>query len=122
MVLTNEQIYTYAMRLAQINFNEVILPVKANFYLIKNKNLLIELAQEIDKSRESILNQYGHLSEDNAQYIIEPNKKEEAQKALNELLNLSQEVQIYKVPLGIFTNENIMTHAQMEAIMFMIEE
>ena len=52
MLLTNQQIYSYATNLANEEFHNVALPVKISFYLIKNKKLLMELAQEIDKGRE----------------------------------------------------------------------
>lgn len=122
MLLTNQQIYSYATNLANEEFNNVALPVKISFYLIKNKKLLMELAQEIDKGREQILNQYGTLSEDKTQYIINSAQSEQAQTAMNELFNLSQEVQIYTVPLNAFGCESLLTPAQMEALMFMIEE
>lgn len=122
MLLTNQQIYSYATNLANEEFYNVALPVKISFYLIKNKKLLMELAQEIDKGREQILNQYGTLSEDKTQYIINSAQSEQAQTAMNELFNLSQEVQIYTVPLDTFGCESLLTPAQMEALMFMIEE
>lgn len=122
MLLTNQQIYSYATNLANVNFDTVALPIKISFYLIKNKKLLIELAQEIDKSREQILNQYGTLSTDKTQYIIDSAKKEQAQTAMNELFSLPQEVQIYTVSLDAFVQDNTLTPSQMEAIMFMIEE
>jgi hypothetical protein len=79
MIVTNSQIYFYANNL-MTNFvtNELKLPIKINFYLIKNKNLLIQLAQELDKNRADILNHYGVLSDDKTSYIIPPEKVEAA--------------------------------------------
>lgn len=122
MLLTNQQIYSYATNLANEEFHNVALPVKISFYLIKNKKLLMELAQEIDKGREQILSQYGTLSEDKTQYIINSAQSEQAQTAMNELFNLAQEVEIYTVPLDTFVGESLLTPSQMETLMFMIEE
>ena len=79
MILTNNQIYSYANNL-MTNFvaNELKLPIKINFYLIKNKNLLMQLAQELDKNRADILSNYGVLSDDKKSYIIPPEKVEAA--------------------------------------------
>lgn len=122
MKLTNEQIYIIAQNLF-IAFNEstLTLPVKINFALIKNKKILLELAQEIDLLRENIVAKYGTQSEDN-QYVISADQKDTAVQELNELFALEQEVDIYKIHLTEFKDEDVLTMAQMEALMFMIEE
>lgn len=124
MILTNDQIYTFANNLMQEfnNNNNIQLPIKVNFYLIKNKNLLIKLAQEIEQSRNMILNKYGKPSEDGTQYFISQENTEIAQKELNDLFELTQEVKIYQFPLTAFNDMDALTIQQMEAIMFMIEE
>lgn len=123
MILTNNQIYSYANNL-MTNFvaNDLKLPIKINFYLIKNKNLLMQLAQELDKNRADILNNYGVLSDDKTSYIIPPEKVEAANQALDELFALTQEVQIYMISLKDFNETDTLTLQQMEALMFMIEE
>ena len=123
MILTNNQIYTYANILAQeFNNNTQALPIKVSFYLVKNKNLLMELAQEIERSRNILLNKYGEPSEDRTQYFISQENTEIAQKELNDLFELTQEVDIYKISLKAFNETDMLTIQQMEAIMFMIED
>lgn len=123
MILTNNQIYTYANILAQeFNNNTQILPIKVSFYLVKNKNLLMELAQEIERSRNILLNKYGEPSEDRTQYFISQENAEIAKKELNDLFELTQEVDIYKISLKAFNETDMLTIQQMEAIMFMIED
>ena len=123
MILTNNQIYSYANNLtANFVANELKLPIKINFYLIKNKNLLVQLAQELDKNRTDILSNYGVLSDDKTSYIIPSEKVEAANQALNELFNLTQEVQIYMISLKDFNETDILTLQQMEALMFMIDD
>jgi hypothetical protein len=47
---------------------------------------------------------------------------ESATNELNDLFNLEQEVQIYMVNIDSFSDDLTITTAQMEAIMFMIEQ
>lgn len=122
MKLTNAQIYTYATVLADaFQDTNQKLPIKINFYLQKNKTALMELAQGIEASRMEIVRNYGEPTEDGAQYAIPKDKVEEAQKELNDLLSLEQEVNIYTVSMDNISDDITLTTGQMEAIMFMIE-
>ena len=122
MKLTNNEIYAYARNLAEaFENNDQKLPIKISFYLQKNKNTLIELAQDIEKSRMEIAQNYGEMDESNQQYIIPPEKMEKATKELTDLFSLEQEVQIYTVSIDSFDDSFMVTSSQMEAIMFMID-
>ena len=122
MKLTNNQIYNYAVEL-QKNFqdNSQKLPVKINFYLQKNKNILLELAQDIEKSRTEIIQSYSVINEETKQSIIPSDRIEEASKEMEDLFSLEQEVQIYTVQIEAFPEDISFTTGQMEAIMFMID-
>lgn len=122
MKLTNAQIYAYATALADV-FQDATqkLPIKVNFYLQKNKNTLITLAQDIETARGEIIRQYGEPTEDGTQYIISKDKVEEAQRELNDLLSLEQEVNIYTINIDSLNDDITLTTGQMEAIMFMID-
>ena len=123
MKMTNNEIYGAANLLMEhFQDNSLKLPVKVNFYLQKNKKLLIELAQDIEKNRMDIANQYGTLNEQTGQYQVEQDKIEEASNELNELFNLEQDVKIYKVSIEDFKDEFVLTTGQMDALMFMIED
>ena len=122
MKLTNNEIYAYAKNLAEAFTNrEQTLPIKISFYLQKNKNTLLQLAQDIEASRMEIAKNYGELDETQTQYIIPPEKMEAANKELIDLFDLEQEVQIYTVNIDSFSDDLTITTAQMEAIMFMID-
>lgn len=122
MKLTNNQIYNYAVELQKNFLDETQkLPVKINFYLQKNKNILLELAQDIEKSRTDIIQSYSIIDEKTKQSIIPQDKFEEASKELEDLFSLEQEVQIYKVQIDSFPENISFTTRQMEAIMFMID-
>ena len=121
MKLTNLQIYTYYNQLNVIIQNITnSLPIKVNFYLQKNKNILQELAIEIEKAKMEVGNKYGVVNEEEGRYIIPQENMEIAQKELEDLFSLEQEVNIYKVDIDAFGDDLKLTIAEMEALMFMI--
>lgn len=122
ITLTNNQIYNYIDSFIK-NFSQkdIKFPVKVNFYLLKNQNALLSLAQEIEQERVNIAQEYGILNEETQQYEVPPEKIQEAKKKLDDLFNLTQEVKIYKVKLEDFGNIEL-TPEQMEALLFMIED
>ena len=95
--------------------------MKVNFYLQKNKKTLVELGQDIEESRLDIIRNYGELTEDGTQYSIPTSNIEAAQKELEDLLNLEQEVNIYMIKSDSLPDDISLTTGQMEAIMFMID-
>lgn len=122
MKLTNNQIYTYATDLAAAfqDTNQKF-PVKVNFYLQKNKETLIAMAQDIEKARIDLLSNYGNLDQETNRFTIDPDKMEIASKELEDLFNLEQEVNIYKVNIDNFGDDLSLTTGQMEALLFMID-
>ena len=122
MKLTNNEIYIYAQNLMMaFEDKEQKLPIKISYYLQKNKNTLLQLAQDIEQSRLEIARSYGEFDEETSQYTIPPEKMEEASKELNDLFNLEQDVQIYTININSFGDDLTISTAQMEAIMFMID-
>lgn len=121
MKLTNNEIYGYALALNEaFADNTQRLPMKVNFYLQKNKKTLMELGQDIEESRLDIIRNYGEPTEDGTQYSIPRDKIEAAQKELEDLLTLEQEVNIYMISADSLSDDISLTTGQMEAIMFMI--
>lgn len=119
--MTNGKIYELATTLIN-NFNDdIVLPVKVNFYLQKNMNSLIEMGREIETSRMEILNKYGELDEEGQQYHFEPDKMEKATSEIKDLMDLTQEVKINTIELDSF-NDIQLTRKQISAISFMIED
>ncbi len=123
MKLTNNQIYTYASNLATAFADgQQNLPIRMSFFIHKNKNNLMELAQEIETTRMSIAQQYGEYDGEAHQFIIAPDKIDFVQSELIELFKLEQEVNIGMIKADSLSDDYNLTNAQMEAIMFMIEE
>lgn len=122
MKLTNKQIYDYAIALMEaFQDNTQKLPIKINFYLQKNKKILLELGQDIESSRMEIIREYGILDKETNQYIIPSEKIEAANKELADLLELEQEVNLYIINIDNLSDDYSLTTGQMEAIMFMID-
>lgn len=122
MKMTNMHIYDIANALAeQFQDKEIKLPVKVNFYLQKNKNVLISLGQELEKERINIIQKYADLDTETEQYVVSEDKTADAIKELNELFALEQEVPIYTVNIDALEGVDF-TAGQMEALLFMIED
>lgn len=121
MKMTNNDIYTYAVKLNEA-FSDTTqkLPVKINFYLQKNKSTLLSLAQSVEETRAELLQQYG-TSTDDGGYTISEENVAIVNKEINDLAALEQEVNIYKVKFEDFPEDISLTTAQMEALMFMID-
>lgn len=122
MIMTNNEIYTHARRLLEaFQDGEQKLPIKIGFYLQKNKNTLTALAQDIEKARIDIAQTHGKLDEAGEQYIIPADKMVIVNKELEDLFNLEQEVTIHKVNIDSLSDDFVLSAAQMEALMFMID-
>lgn len=122
MKMTNNEIYTTANQLvAAFNDDTQRLPIKINFYLQKNKKTLVALAQDIEAARMEIARSYGTLSEAKDQYIIPPENMEKAQKELNDLFDLEQDVPIDKISIDKIDEDLVLSAGQMDALMFMID-
>lgn len=122
MKLKNSEIYNIAMLLTD-NFKDSkqYLPIKINFYIQKNKDTLMSLAQDIETNRIRIMEEYGIKNEDGTSYIIKTENIDAAQREITDLFDIEQEVNICTVSLDSIPEGTTLTTGQMEAIMFMIE-
>ena len=121
-ILTNEEIYLINQELNKVfnDFNQY-LPAKVNFYIQKNRKKIADLAKEIEQTRVEIIMNFGNEVDEIGKYFISEDKIEEAQKELQDLLNIKQELDINLISINDIENLNF-TFPQMEALMFMIEE
>ena len=122
MKINNNEIYALAnATLSELSNLDIYIPAKANFFLQKNLQTLAAAAQEIEKSRLEIAKHYGVLDEEGQQYKIPEDKLEEASKELNDLFSIEQELDIKTFSIEALGNAEF-TPAQMQAMMFMIED
>ena len=121
MKLVNNRIYEYSRQLIAFNDCNIKMPVRINFYLQKNIQLIQQAATEIDNMRMSIGAQFGTPSLNGIGYDIPAENVEAANAELNDLFNLEQEIPIHIFKLSDFDGIEL-TYQQMSAIMFMMEE
>ena len=122
MKFNNSEIYQIANVLAKTFDNlDIYIPAKANFFIQKNISTFAAAAQEIEESRLEIAKHYGELDEENQQYKIPEDKIEEASKELEDLFSIEQDLNIKTFTIEALGDAEF-TSAQMQAIMFMIED
>lgn len=121
--LNNGFIYDTAIALTKMlkEFNQYI-PAKVNFILCKNTNLLQGLAEEIEDSRKEIILHYGEMDPTQTDtYTFNKENISIANKELMDLINFTQEIDIYMLKLSDLEGLNF-TPSQMQTLLFMIEE
>lgn len=131
MKFTNQKIYELAILINKAqeennpenDFIDFNLPININFYIQQNFESILNAAILIEKSRNFIIQKYKDSnSENNSDKILI--KKEyilEAQKELQDLMNIEQDLNIKTIKLSQFDNINI-SSSQLRMIMFMIED
>lgn len=120
MKMNNGMIYQYALALNEaLNDNNLQMPVAVIFSIEKNKQTLMTIAQDIEKYRMDIIKKYGE--EVNGNYNVPQDKIEIANKELQDLFSIEQEVNIYKFNIEDLGDIKL-TSNQMNAILFMIED
>lgn len=120
MKMNNGMIYQYALALNEaLNDNNLQMPVAVIFSIEKNKQTLMTVAQDVEKYRMDIIKKYGE--EVNGNYNVPQDKIEIANKELQDLFSIEQEVNIYKFNIEDLGDIKL-TSNQMNAILFMIED
>ena len=122
MKLTNERIYnlTNAYSEAFSDFKSYI-PAKVNFAIQKNMQVLAAAAQGIEETRMEVAKHYGIMSEDGQGYSIPEDARPQVQQELNDLFSIEQELEIKTFSIDALGDVEF-TPAQMQVIMFMIED
>ena len=122
MKLTNEQIYNLTNSYTQefVDFKSYI-PAKVNFAIQKNMQILAAAAQGIEKTRMEVAKHYGVMSENGQGYEIPEDARPQVQQELNDLFSIEQELEIKTFSIDALGDVEF-TPAQMQTIMFMIED
>ena len=123
MILTNNFIFEYTQRLAEIvNDEQIRFPAKVNYTIQKNFNTFLALFNEINKQRMITCQQYSTgVSEDGSFLFEDDAKRASAEQELSELLLDSQEVNIKKFSIDAIEHIDL-TAKQMDTLMLMIED
>lgn len=122
MKLTNLQIEQY-FNLYSKEFQEFksYIPAKISFYITKNINALSAAAETVQTAKLSIAQHYGTPNEEQTGYTISPENMPAASKEIEDLYSIEQEIEIKTFSIDSLDGVDF-TPAQMNAIIFMIEE
>ena len=121
-IMSHNEIYQIAVELLN-NFtetNNIYLPAAVAFSIQKNKQLFLQIANEIEESRNNILNHYK-VDENSREIKIDPNYIDQANNELKDLLNIEQEIKVYTFKIEELNGVKF-TPNQMQSILFMIDE
>lgn len=122
MLMKNGEIYSLSKNLMEaFKDGTQKLPIKINFYIQKNKNNLINLAQDIETARMDILKSHAVVDSVSGELSLPPEAIEAANVELAELYELEQDVNIYMVKIDVLPDDMVLTTGQMEALMFMLQ-
>lgn len=97
------------------------LPIKLSFTIKKNTAKFQSIAEQIEKSRVELIQKYGEQTEDGG-FKIKSENEAEANKEFTELMNLEDNIDVHKININSLSDDIELTNAQMDAIMFMIED
>lgn len=120
---SNQQIWENTNKMMEafpLNSN-LTLPAKIAYVIEYNKNILLDKYQLIEQMRQNVAKKYGNYSKEQNSYILPPEKIEMAQNELNQVLEITQLIDIFTISLKDIENYNF-TLQQMNALLFMIEE
>ena len=84
MRLTNEQIYTYAVKLSKLNLDDIKLPIRISFFLQKNIEIIVNAGQEVEAAQQKVVQTFGELNEEGTHFVVPPHKIAEAQTKLDD--------------------------------------
>lgn len=123
MKLTNYTIYNTAQKLnGAFTEKNQYLPAKINFFIQKNATTLAAAAEEIEKSRITIIKHYGKENPETGDYTIPENEQDKLamMKELEDLFGIEQELNIHMINIDTFGDIELSIE-QMNSIMFMVE-
>lgn len=123
MIISNEKIINfYELLNNSFQDNKKYFPAKILFTIRKNIQTLQQLTDDIYIIRNNIIQHYGFLEDSqNEIYKVPEDVRNIAQKELDDLLEIEQEVNILKLKFKDIEDLEF-TSNQMEALMFMIDE
>lgn len=121
--MTNNEIYTAASNLLEAfeNIAELKMPVKVHFYFQKNMDSIVTMAQDIEKSRNEVLQKYGTIDEETHNYKFADEDIDKVNSDITDLFSLEQEVKIHVIPME-WVEDMELTAKQVAAFSFMFEE
>lgn len=120
MIISNMELAQYyELYQQELSCSKLYIPVIANFFIQKNIKKLQEVYEEINAQKTKICEHYGELKEQS--YVIPLENADLAANELNQLFSIEQDLDIKMIKLEDLGDIQL-TPAQMQALMFMIED
>lgn len=123
MKMYNHEIYNRAIALIQAFEGDESqkLPIKLSYAIKKNTSVLKSIAEGIEKSRMELIDKYAIINE-NGEKLIPAEKADEANAEYSDFMNMEEEVNVHTIKISSLSDSIELTDAQMEAIMWMLED
>ena len=120
MTITNDQIITINKGLAELEELDLPLNIKLSYNLAKNRQILNSYLGLIGKSQTEIYLKYGEKT-GRTEYKIPDEHIENAQKELEELYSISNEIPLTKIHINDFEDNKVPFYV-LEKLLPIIEE
>lgn len=122
MKYTNAFIIAFAEAVYEIvNDKELKFPAKVNYAIQKNFKTLYSIYQELEIERVRVCQEYSTGLENGVYLFEDAEKRELAEKELNDLMVMEQEVNIMKFSIDALGDIEL-TSRQMDVLMNMIKD
>lgn len=122
MKYTNAFIAAFAEAVYEIvNDKELKFPAKVNYAIQKNFKTLYSIYQELETERVRVCQEYSTGLENGVYLFEDAEKRELAEKELNDLMTMEQDVNIMKFDIDALGNMELTTR-QMDVLMQMIKD
>lgn len=116
--MTNKQVIDLYNGLCKLEEKKIQLPIIVGYGLAKDKTLLEEEVKLIYNFQHKILLKYGNYN--NEKDIIVPKEKvDEANKELEDLLNMENGIELVQIPITAFKDLQF-TLEEMKALQYII--
>lgn len=97
------------------------LPIKLSYAIKKNTATLKAIAEGIEKSRMELVEKYA-ITDEEGNKLIPAEKADEANAEYSDFMNMEEEVNVHTIKISSLSDSIELTDAQMEAIMWMLED
>ncbi len=121
MKMTNKEIIAVLKGLSDLDELNIPLNIKTSYLLARNKQVLTPFADIINSQQIELYKKYGEKTEDNT-YMVSKEKMPQLEQDLNDLLEINNKVQIIKLKLEDFGDNNIPFRIIEELLPIIIEE
>ena len=119
--MTNKEILTVIKGLSELDELNIPLNIKTSYLLARNRQVLTPFTDIINSQQLDLYKKYGESTEDDT-YVVPKEKMPQLEQDLNDLLEINNKVQIVKLKLEDFGDNNIPFRVIEKLLPIIIEE